>query len=247
MHARCHQPCLPFTGSGDHLFKFFQPRAFQCLEEASNVVTASKALRNRDGFQHHVHSQPRQGETEHPPAYPLAESYQQQPVTYSDNIPSNSTSTTTAPPLPMPSAQEQQQQPAYNIHPPPTPNPSAQQQQPQPYDNDNVYQITISQPSFSSSTSATNTTTTSTQAQTPTHPIGPFLSDPTTLYPQPHHHHHHHHPYPATLTQPASIYPPAQMAYPTTVSLDNFSADNIYSIPPGMWPVNIVQYQHGGM
>jgi hypothetical protein len=203
------------------------------------VVTASNALRNRDAYQHNVHSQPRQGEAENHPAYSLVESYQQQPVTYPENLPSNSTSTTAAPPPPSAQQQQQQQQQqhAYNIHPPPTTNSSAQQQ-PQSYDNDNVYQMTISQPQ--SSASATNTTTTSTQAQTTTHPIGPFISEPT-LYPQP-----QHHAYPPQ-TQSASIYPPNQMAYTTTISLDNFSADNIYSIPPGMWPINIVQYQHGGM
>ncbi len=232
-----------WPGSGDHLIRFFQPRTQQCLEDAQNVVTASDALRN--GYHRSAHSPPQQGESESQPTYSTAESYQQHPATYSESLP----------PIPMPSTTAPSpQQHTYNIQPPSTSTVSTQQE-PRQYEsnntnnnnnNNNVYQMTI--PQSPSSSSATNTMATSTPAQNQNHHI-PFLPEQTT-YPQ-------HQPYP---TQTTATYPtqtptatsmyaqedPA-LAYPPTANPDIFSPDNLYSIPPGMWPINIVQYQHGAL
>ncbi|KAF7506911.1 hypothetical protein GJ744_011152 [Endocarpon pusillum] len=229
-----------FMRSGDHLIEFLQPRAQQCLEDAQNVVTASEAIRN--GYHHGAHSQPPQDESESQPPYSAAESYQQHPATYSESLSSNPRPPTTAP-LP--------QQHTYNIQPPSI-STSPAEQEAQQYDsnnnnNNNVYNMPIPQ---SSSPATTNTTIMATSTPAQDRNI-PFLSDQAT-YPQ----QQQPQPYPGQTTTAystqtpttASMYPqqPA-ISYPATANPDIFSADNIYSIPPGMWPIHIVQYQQGGI
>ncbi len=229
-----------YPESGDHLIKFFQPRAQQCLEDAQNVVTASEALRN--GYHRDVHSQPRQGESDSQPTYSTADSFQQHPATYSESLSSNPMPPTTAPPP---------QQHTYNIQPPSTSTSSAQQE-PEQYDSNNsnnVYQMTIPQSSSSASTN-TNTTIMATTTPAQNHNIA-FLPNQTPYPQQP-----QHQPYPTQTTATyttqtptaASMYPQdPTITYPAIANPDIFSSENLYSIPPGMWPINIVQYQHGGM
>jgi hypothetical protein len=199
------------------------------------VVTASEALRN--GYQHGKQSQPQSQHAgdQAQPTYSTAESFQH-PTAYSDSLPGNSIPPTTS----LPAQPQHQQQRTYNVQPPAPPIPSAQPQQAQTqqYDDNNAYQITLPP------TTSPLTTTTATPPNN--HPTThPFMPNPSANY-QATPHQNHHNAYP-TQTDAPPMYPPAAIIYPPTSS-DNFSSTNeMYSIPPGMWPMSIVQYQNTGM
>lgn len=237
-----------FTRSGDYLFKFFQPRVQQCLEHVQTLMTASEALRN--GYHHGPTSQLQhtdgaqaraQSQVEH--TYPAAESYQQHPATYPDNLVTNT--------MPKPAAPPAKQHNSYNTQPPPSSTSNASTstsnasisitsapQQPQQYasdspDENNPYQISLPQ----SSSSDTITTPAN-------HTPVPFIPDqgPAT--------------YSAFPPPSASLYVAGagMSSYPSAATSltghdhdhDGFSPD-VYSMAQVIWPTNIVQYQNSGM
>jgi hypothetical protein len=196
------------------------------------VVTASEAVRN--GYPA-AQSQSQQNDPQVQPPYSAAPQYSL-PTTYSDSLPASTIpSTTTA-------ISQQQQQRSYNIQPPPSSITSTTQpQQSQRYDENIGYQITVTRPSPTS-----NITPAAVANNHPNNTNMPFLPDtPDYTHPPPPPPQQHS-TYPVE-TGASMYHNPNAMTYPTSNNPDNFSNDNLYSIPPGIWPTSIVQYQNGGI
>lgn len=235
-----------YAGSGDHLLKFFQPRAQQCLDDAQNVVTASEAL--RDGGHHSAQCQgqpadaPTRAEGQAQHTYPASEPY------YSDNVVTHPIRTNTARPPPPP---QQQQHNTYNTQPPPpsttgttasttsstttTTTTSAHQPSP-PYDSDsnpenNGYQVPI--PQSSSSNNATTPANHSSVTFLPGQGQASYQTYPPPTTPM----------YPPVAAIPSY---PSTAATLTGQDTDGFSTD-VFSMAQAMWPTNIVQYPNGDM
>jgi hypothetical protein len=206
-----------YPDSGDYLYRFFQPRVQQCLEDAQNVVTASEALRN--GYHHGAQPQQQAEADSQQPTYSTAETYAHS-ATYSDSLPANTMPNTTAAP---PSQQQ-----SYNTHPPPpstaTTTTSAQQQPLKYHETNNAYHIPLPPPS-----SATTTQYLPEPASYSRHHDYPPPQVTTSMFP-------------SAVDYQAPCPDHVNNNYSATTA-----ATEVYSMSQEVWPAVITQYQNSQM